>query len=80
MRFRLGTAPRQTTRVVPGACLRRALYRLRALGTLPPAGGRTDLSGAGSGQYEARSMWADAVAATTIAAASTAMAASAPFL
>src|SRR5918996_5071438 len=63
----------QTTRVFPGGALRSALNRPRASGTAPPAAGLTDVSAAGSGQYEALSMCADAVVtATTIAAVSTA--------
>src|SRR5947207_606368 len=45
----------------------------------PPAGGWTEVSGAGFGQYEARSTWADAVVPTTIANAATAAAASRAF-
>jgi hypothetical protein len=44
------------------------------VGTLPPAHGVTEQSGAGFGQYEARSMWAGATAGR-IRAASTAAAA-----
>jgi hypothetical protein len=70
---RIEAFPWQTTRVRPGGAARSALKRLRALGTSPPAGGVTDVSGAGSGQYDARSMWAEAVVtATTTATASAA--------
>ena len=46
-----------TTRVSPRELARRAAARVRAFGTLPPAAGLTLVSGAGSGQYELRSMW-----------------------
>jgi hypothetical protein len=39
----------------------------RAFGTAPPAGGRTDGSGRGSGQYDGRSRWAAAVAGSASA-------------
>ena len=41
---------RQTTRVEPGGLRLNAVNRLRAFGTLPPAAGLIDVSGAGSGQ------------------------------
>src|SRR4051794_11365544 len=47
--FLLGTCA-QTTRVVPGAFLFRALNTVRTAGTAPPAGGVTEVSGPGSGQ------------------------------
>ena len=47
--FLLGTFG-QTTRVLPGFFLSRALKSLRSAGTEPPAAGLTEVSGAGSGQ------------------------------
>ena len=47
--FLLGTFG-QTTRVLPGFFLSRALNSLRSAGTEPPAAGLTEVSGAGSGQ------------------------------
>src|SRR5262245_20022283 len=48
--------PWQTTRVVPFCFLSRALKSLRTFGTLPPTLTPFTFSGAGLGQYEARSM------------------------
>jgi hypothetical protein len=45
-----------TTRVTPGPTLEAAEASDRMVGTSPPAHGLTEQSGAGSGQYEARSM------------------------
>ena len=59
--FFFGTFP-QTTRVLPGSFFLSALKRPRTAGTDPPAGGLTEVSAAGSGQYEARSMCARASA------------------
>src|SRR5947208_2849326 len=53
---------RQTTRVVPRAG-DSAEASVRALGTWPPAGGVTLVSGRGSGQYDVRSTCAIAGAA-----------------
>src|SRR5918997_592306 len=58
-----------TTRVRPGALRRRADRSERAFGTLPPAAGLIDLSGAGSGQYDGRSTCADADPVTASATA-----------
>ena len=46
-----------TTRVSPRAFALSADPSERAFGTFPPAAGLTLVSGAGSGQYELRSMW-----------------------
>src|SRR3954465_12354770 len=54
-----------TTRVVPGSLLFSDDASERALGTLPPAQGCTEQSGAGSGQYAARSTCANAGSAIT---------------
>ena len=54
----------QTTRVSPRQRLRSADASERALGTLPPAAGETEVSGAGSGQYAGRSTCAAAEAHT----------------
>src|SRR5919204_3295606 len=51
-----------TTRVVPVPVVESAEASDRGVGTAPPAHGFTEQSGAGSGQYEARSMWAEATA------------------
>ena len=53
---RLSESGWQTTRVTPGPVVERAEASDRAVGTSPPAHGVTEQSGAGSGQYEARSM------------------------
>jgi hypothetical protein len=45
-----------TTRVVPGPVVESAVDSGRAVGTSPPAHGLIEQSGAGSGQYDARSM------------------------
>jgi len=47
--------PLQTTSTSPGPAPLAADLSERALGTLPPAGGLTALSGRGSGQYDGRS-------------------------
>src|SRR5262245_22560803 len=52
----------QTTRVSPGADVFRAVASGRIVGTSPPVHGVIEQSGAGSGQYDARSMWAAAAA------------------
>src|SRR4051794_23954266 len=62
-------SPWQTTRVFPGGLVSRAEASERIFGTLPPADGLTFVSGAGSGQYEARSMWASATVGRSTAAA-----------
>src|SRR3954466_8678510 len=62
----------QTTRVLPGSFLLSAEASERIFGTLPPVHGLIEQSGAGSGQYEARSTWANAGTATTSVAASAA--------
>src|SRR5437764_10021893 len=53
---RLSESGWQTTRVTPGPVVETADASDRAVGTSPPAHGVTEQSGAGSGQYEARSM------------------------
>src|SRR5437588_12802863 len=53
---RLSESGWQTTRVTPRPVGERAEACDRAGGTGPPAQGVTEQSGAGSGQYEARSM------------------------
>src|SRR2546423_14115992 len=53
----------QTTRVVPGGFELSVDARERALGTLPPAAGFTEVSGFGFGQYDVRSTCAIATAA-----------------
>jgi hypothetical protein len=61
--------------VSPTAFVLSADFRLRALGTAPPAHGLTlSQSGAGSGQYDARSMCAYADAGINDAAMTTASA------
>ncbi len=55
----------QTTRVSPRDFALSADASVRAFGTFPPAAGLTPVSGAGSGQYELRSMWPYAVAVST---------------
>src|SRR4051794_6523975 len=53
---RLSESGWHTTRVTPGPVVDVAEASERAVGTSPPAHGVTEQSGAGSGQYEARSM------------------------
>ncbi len=74
----LGTLPAHATRVTPGGRLRSAVNRLRLAGTLPPAAGLDEKSARGSGQYDARSMCADAVVAPTTIAATSSTAAARP--
>src|SRR5688572_303117 len=52
----------QTTRTSPGPLPVTADASERALGTPPPAGGVTEVSGVGSGQYDGRSRCAAASA------------------
>src|SRR3954451_20798958 len=61
----------QTTRVLPGGLALSVDASERAVGTLPPAAGFTELSGPGFGQYAVRSTCASAA----VASASTATAA-----
>ena len=58
---------RHTTRTSPGPLPVTADASERAFGTLPPAGGEIEVSGAGSGQYDGRSRWAEAVVVTSAA-------------
>ena len=58
-------APAQTTRTFPGPLPVTALVSDRAVGTLPPAAGLTEVSGAGSGQYDGRSRCAIDTAGNT---------------
>src|SRR3954447_9799298 len=58
---------RQTTRVSPTGFPFSAEARLRNFGTLPPVHGLMEQSAAGSGQYDARSMWACATTGTSSA-------------
>src|SRR3954469_24194522 len=74
-RFTLASEPFwHTTRVVPGRLALSVEASERAVGTLPPAAGFTELSGPGFGQKAVRSTCAAATAAT----ASRAAAANAP--
>src|SRR4051812_28881422 len=57
----------QTTRVSPTALRFRLDRSERAFGTFPPVHGLIEQSGAGSGQYEARSMCASAAEGSAIA-------------
>src|SRR5687768_1099179 len=66
---RLSELPLQTSRTSPGPLPVTAEASERAFGTLPPAGGETEVSGAGSGQSEGRSRCAAAIAGTAIATA-----------
>ena len=65
----------QTTRVVPGRESSSADANERAVGTVPPAQGETEQSGAGFGQYDGRSTCAWATAGTRTTSARTVSAA-----